>query len=1393
MVREELLAAIGARVQRIIDTRDLAPARDPQAHTEAVRLAELLQASSGNADDLRAWYGLGWLQFYRFLAKADADNEATFTVAIEAFAHCFLAGVVEGLPETALPMIAEAAAPHATAMSHRTNTSTDPALLSAAVDVWERIVGAVPAEHPNRPAYLGNLSLALLRRGGRTGSRADLDEAVARSRQALRAVPDDHSDRRQHLANLGVMLRARFPHTGERADLEEAIGLFRVLASTGPDRPEYLGSLGLTLWMRGKLTADLADLADLDEAVEHLRVAVDATPADSPDRPELLASLGTALRTRGERTGSRADLESAAAHLRAAVDARTAPPARYSHNLGLALWARFRRGGECADLDEAVEHLRVAVDATPADSPDRPAALADLGTALWTRSARTGDRADLDESIVRLRTAVETTPADDPGRATSLNGLGIALHARYERTGNRADLDEAISTAREALSALPADAAARTRHLANLAAALRARFLRTGSRADLDEAITIGREASESVSPDDPGHSDVLANLGATLRTRYEHAGGQADLDEAVGRLRAAVEATPADHPHRASHRSVLANALMARFEHTGSEADLDTAITFHREALAAVPTDDAERPMLSANLGGALWRRFQRAGGMADLEEAVVHLRTAVNATPADHPGQADRLSDLGTVLFTRFQRTGSTVDLEEAVVHLRTAVNATPADHPAQARYLLNLGAALRLRYSHAGHRADLDDAITTWRMALTLSMDIRDRSRCLLNLGIALRVRFKRTGNGADLEEAVTSCRSALTTLSAEDSERARGLYELGVALEARHRHTGEKRDLDEAVSAYTGAWEPATGAPSDRIDAARAAAALAAGVDVGKAADAAEAAVRLLPEVASRQIGREDQQYALGRFAGLAGEAATLALADPRTHSQERAARALRLLEAGRAVLYSQALDTRSDLTELHQRHPHLAARFVQLRDQLDQPHNLSLLVPPGGEDSDAAGMREESSGRDRHRLARDFAQTLTEIRALDGFTSFALPPTTEELLAEAAHGPVVVFTIGRDRGDALLLTHEGITHLGLPELTAKTLVERVNAFRRALNTATAGEHREQRQQAQNVLTGTLQWLWDAVTEPVLDALGYRQQPTEGADWPRVWWAPGGLLGLMPLHAAGYHTDPADDPNRRTVMDRVVSSYTPTVRALRHARQYLRRQTHDPDVPPQGLIVAMPTTPGLPGHGRLRHVDTEAELVQRHLRRTVLLREPDAASSPGLPENAPTKTAVLDLLPDCTIAHFACHGASHPVDPSRSRLLLHDHEIDPLTVASLAPVRLDRTQLAYLSACRTASIDTAGLIDEAIHLTSAFQLAGFPHVVGTLWEIDDRTAVTVADAFYTHLRTPTGTIDTSRAAWSLHQAVRALRDGHDLPAQLDRNRIPSLWAAYLHVGA
>lgn len=52
---------------------------------------------------------------------------------------------------------------------------------------------------------------------------------------------------------------------------------------------------------------------------------------------------------------------------------------------------------------------------------------------------------------------------------------------------------------------------------------------------------------------------------------------------------------------------------------------------------------------------------------------------------------------------------------------------------------------------------------------------------------------------------------------------------------------------------------------------------------------------------------------------------------------------------------------------------------------------------------------------------------------------------------------------------------------------------------------------------------------------------------------------------------------------------------------------------------------------------------------------------------------------------------------------------------------------------RGTLAYQSACETALTGKARLLDEAIHLTSAFQLADYPHVIGTPWPIDDEIAV------------------------------------------------------------
>jgi len=157
---------------------------------------------------------------------------------------------------------------------------------------------------------------------------------------------------------------------------------------------------------------------------------------------------------------------------------------------------------------------------------------------------------------------------------------------------------------------------------------------------------------------------------------------------------------------------------------------------------------------------------------------------------------------------------------------------------------------------------------------------------------------------------------------------------------------------------------------------------------------------------------------------------------------------------------------------------------------------------------------------------------------------------------------------------------------------------------------------------------------------------------------------------------------------------------------------------------------------------------------------------------------------THDNVLAALPGHRVAHFACHGISDWDDPGRSRLLLHDHLANPLTVGEISRQHLAGADLAYLSACSTTDTSPR-LADEAVHITAAFQLAGYRNVIGTLWPVNDAAATQVAEDFYRYL-TSEGTQppDTGAAALGLHRAVRRLRSKYP--------ELPSHWAAHIHTG-
>lgn len=117
---------------------------------------------------------------------------------------------------------------------------------------------------------------------------------------------------------------------------------------------------------------------------------------------------------------------------------------------------------------------------------------------------------------------------------------------------------------------------------------------------------------------------------------------------------------------------------------------------------------------------------------------------------------------------------------------------------------------------------------------------------------------------------------------------------------------------------------------------------------------------------------------------------------------------------------------------------------------------------------------------------------------------------------------------------------------------------------------------------------------------------------------------------------------------------------------------------------------------------------------------------------------------------------------------------------------LTAHDLSKINLQHARLAYLSACSTAENKAAGLADEAIHIVSGFQVAGFPYVIGCLWPSPDPVCVEVARGFYASLvEQGLLRLESGDIAAALHTSVMEVR-GKDWKTPLN-------WARFVHYGS
>ncbi|KAI0864731.1 CHAT domain-containing protein [Xylaria cubensis] len=849
------------------------------------------------------------------------------------------------------------------------------------------------------------------------------------------------------------------------------------------------------------------------------------------------------------------------------------------------------------------------------------------------------------------------------------------------------------------------------------------------------------------------------------LADSYVQASFLSDIQSAIKYPEKATAIVPTAKSNHAGLPSYLGGLLAWRYEQTGEINDLQLAIFRTEEALNAIPYDHPNRPGYLGNLGNWLGRKYERTGALDDLQSAIFQCNEAVKLTPSDDICRASRLSSLGNWLGRKYERTGAFADLEEAIYYAREALAITPARHGERPSYLNNYGIMLARKYLHNHDLLDIFRAIVCVQDALDdTPSESPSRIHWLSNLATIVAWKFQYTGLPDDLDYAIHRAYETLAAMPFDHPCRAFASISYGDLLNCRSKQphaTDEqkRRGYNDCLLCYQCAWQSHNSPPAVRIIAAYKAAKILMVIEkCDEAYTILRVLVELLPGLSPHNLTQQDRQYILREFTGVSTLAASVAF-----EIENEPVSALQLLEQGQAIGTGQLLGIRTALKSDRQ----------GLNKKLEHSHNVpkspALL---SCEENSAAGSKTvlqwlKNSNHTTFTWMNNIS--INEIRQLPGFETSLRPLRANELKTAASGGPVVVINISTFRCDAVLITKDSLRLMPLSHLNYEDLKRMSANFKktRVLNRS----HRNRKEMLE-----VLEWLWDKITSPILEELGFGKPPIDGDVWPRIWWIPTGPLRMLPLHAAGRHSSRYSE----AVIDRVISSYSPSVRALLYAQRQNSGYGH---VLGEACLAAMTITPGC---SPLSTAGEEVALVEKHLMALKIKKTYHLHN--------PRKLDLVDRLKSCDVFHFAGHGVSNPMDPSKSCLLLTDWKENPLTVESIIHSDLNGNGpfLAYLSACSTGANSSEKLYDESVNLMTACQLAGFRHVVGSLWELLKRYPLAAARQFYLALGNREA-IDDDAVAWAVHAMARNLREfTRHLQDPACEQSDPFVWAAYIHIG-
>ncbi|CAG9990927.1 unnamed protein product [Clonostachys byssicola] len=1223
--------------------------------------------------------------------------------------------------------------------------------LNESIQICTDEVEALAPDDPMLVDFLKNLRLSLRRKYFEDMNIENTRDLVIATRRSIKIIPKGSPDYTDLLIELGSAMYRLQSLTCQSSDLEEAINVLKKTQKLEhhhtPNNPLRLEMLCDLLRERFSQRGQMSDIL---EAVQAGQRSIENTSKDDPKLPERLFLLGSAYQALYKRYRNNKHFETSVLLAREAIDATTKQDSQrlrfqsslaewlgQKHSVGGSLHAfneaielgsesggavfighsdrslrtkaltdplshRFLLEGQHKDLDHAISLAQEEASSTEVGPSDRSSRLLQLGFLLYVRYRTVGDGGSLESAIQFSREARKEAPDLSDIRVEASARLSTLLTARYENMGESSDLREASDLISESINETPQGHLFMPKWLMIKANIAFLQFSNTWKLEDVEEAIHLGQRAVSANSHD----GSMMARLSLFFINKSVITQDISDIEIAVRLQRDALKQLSVHDKEFPSFATNLAECLSRRSCHTSNAKDLNESIRLSREALGAINPSDPQRGGYLVNLGSRLYSRYLKLREIADLAEAI-SLGEAALEENLDASDRAQCLNFLSEWIGHLCQRTNDISHLRKAIDLAQTAVNMTREGQYDMGSRINTLTKRLYELYWITNLESDLHEAVEMARKGMQQAKDY-SRTASLNLMGTILISRYDRTKNVVDLDSAIDHLRKAIDV--AWKDQTPGYLMNLAAAYLKKYRDGRQKEALDECAGCLKAVIGHTDTSLMLKLHAQRELLRVFADdLRWKEALKVAESAIYIIRPLLFGTFESVDRQDLLRRVSGLGCEAASVALASPKSE-----ATALHFLEQCRGVLTTSVHDMRSSIPELKRQHPKLAQKLVEAKQLF---HKVGI----GKQEDQVQHLPEQ-------RPDKIFDEILSDIRNQPNFDNFLLPPTESMMKAAARRGPIVVVNASVIRCDAIIIEPCQIRSIPLPELEMDVIKSKA--------------------QMDLGSTPVLEWLWDTIAHPVFDALGMSERSNTDGNWPHIWWVPMGPLSRFPLHAAGYHLRYPPE----TVIDRVISSYSSSLRML------IMESDSPPTAAPVTKAALLVTMENTPGYSRLPFALQETQEVQKIL----------MAMNITMLEPKPFREDVLAGLMACNIFHFAGHGRVNLNDPSKSQLLLKDHETNPLTVSNINELNLAKTRpfLAYLSACGTAKIRHEQLVDESIHLITAFKTAGFRHAVGSLWEISDDTSAHMAKGLYEELSE--GMMSDAAVASALHNTTRKLRD-------------------------